>query len=171
MTRRGFRLSLFHCGKCGARYNSLLGHVCKSNRRRGKVRLAPQASRACSSCGKPYANPLTHVCSNRGDFAKRKRAAKRKAAADKRKAETAVRQAKVRARVADVRKKEKAKADSRVKAARTRRKAPAKPRAPRDRHEYQACRDEDCTRLACGAFREGHAQGFADGMQAAEAGG
>jgi hypothetical protein len=163
------KFALFHCGKCGSRYNSLLGHVCKPRRRTGRVRVKPAVRWTCSTCGKP-GRPLTHVCSNRGDFAKRKRAAERARKADKRKAETAARQAKVRARVAEVKTREKAKADKRVAQVRARNKKPARPRAPREQHEYQICRDQDCRRLACQAYREGHANGYADGASAQDGG-
>lgn len=42
-----------------------------------------------------------------------------------------------------------------------RRKTPAS-RAGRPAHPYQACRDEDCERTACEAYKEGYAQGWAD---------
>jgi flagellar biosynthesis/type III secretory pathway protein FliH len=30
-------------------------------------------------------------------------------------------------------------------------------------HRYQACRDRDCERIACAAWREGREEGYTDG--------
>jgi len=32
-----------------------------------------------------------------------------------------------------------------------------------DRHRYQSCRDRDCERAACMAWREGRQEGYEDG--------
>jgi hypothetical protein len=75
------RVALIKCGNCGQRYSNPLAHVCrpKSSRRRGRTRVAPQASFTCPRCGAAYANPLTHTCkSKRGDFRRRKKAAQQR---------------------------------------------------------------------------------------------
>lgn len=75
------RMALIKCGNCGQRYTNPATHTCrpKSTKRRGRTKLAPQLKLAytCPSCGKQAGNPLTHVCkSKRGDFGKRRKAAK-----------------------------------------------------------------------------------------------
>lgn len=35
-----------------------------------------------------------------------------------------------------------------------------------DRHDYRLCRDGDCPRLACEAWREAYQEGYADGVSA-----
>jgi len=135
----------------------------RRRRQRGwrKVRRGPLFT--CGACGKGFSNPLGHVCTNKNDFRKRRRAAARSAAAEKRKARrdatrrrAAERRQRQRertaARLSAVRRAERAKADARVAKARARRK----PRRPgRPVHDYRSCRDEDCGRLTCRAFREG----------------
>ena len=37
-------------------------------------------------------------------------------------------------------------------------------RTPRAAHDYQACRDDDCPRPACLAYREGHDEGYPEGF-------
>jgi hypothetical protein len=36
-------------------------------------------------------------------------------------------------------------------------------------HRYQACRDRDCERTACTAWREAYEEGFAEGFAAGAA--
>jgi hypothetical protein len=36
-----------------------------------------------------------------------------------------------------------------------------------NRHDYWNCRDDDCPRLACRAYKDGYGDGFADGMSVA----
>ncbi len=36
-----------------------------------------------------------------------------------------------------------------------------------NRHDYWSCRDGDCPRLACRAYKDGYGDGFADGMATA----
>ena len=79
--RPRLRMALIKCGNCGQRYSNPLTHVCppRSTKARGKTKLAPQVGLAytCPNCGKQVTNPLTHVCkSKRGDFKRRKKAAK-----------------------------------------------------------------------------------------------
>jgi len=35
-------------------------------------------------------------------------------------------------------------------------------------HDYSTCRDKDCQRVACEAYKSGYDDGFQDGMEAAE---
>ena len=167
------RVGLIRCGSCGQRYSNPLNHVC-SGRRRGRTRVRPTLNLVtrCPSCGKE-GNPLTHTCSNRGDFGQRQRAAKRKTAAAQRKAKRAEQRQRVNERIAAARRAERHRANQRVlrererAAERLKRAKAARPpsRKPgRPRHDYRNCRDHDCQRIACEAYREG----VADGMDAAE---
>lgn len=118
----------------------------------------------CGACGKRHSNPLGHTCSSKGDFGKRKRAAARAAATAERRRKREAHRRRVNDRVAAVRKRERARAGERVrrerqKAAERVRKARAarKParRSARPAHSYQTCRDQDCQRIACEAYRQG----------------
>lgn len=156
-------VGLIRCGRCGQRYSNPLNHVC-TGRRRGRTKVKPKLSLVtrCSSCGKQAS--LTHVCSNRGDFASRQRAAKRKAAAAERKKKRATQRAKVNERIGNARRAERHRANQRVarerersaqrvKLARAKVRPARKPGRPR--HDYRNCRDADCERVACEAYREG----------------
>jgi hypothetical protein len=122
----------------------------KRNVRRKVHQGARRAAVTCGTCGKRYTNPLTHTCTVRTDFAKRKRAAERKAKAarlaekrrERRKAAT-VRRREARARRA-------AAAKARKAAAKTR---PKRPRPPA--HDYQTCTDPECEKYGCLAYRQG----------------
>lgn len=122
----------------------------------------------CGSCGKPYNSPLGHVCGNAGDFGRRKRAAQRASAAAARRAKRAAERQRVSERIAAARKRERdraaarlsatrrrerARADARVAKARAARKPPRRPGRPS--HDWRNCRDHDCQRQACEAYREG----------------
>ena len=37
-------------------------------------------------------------------------------------------------------------------------------------HRYESCRDPDCPRLACRAYKDGYDDGFADGVASMAAG-
>lgn len=81
------KLALFHCGRCGKDFSSLLGHACVVRRpaaRGTTVAVRASVTPLCGACGKPAGNPLTHVCVIRTDFKRRKKAAAKKAAAAKR---------------------------------------------------------------------------------------
>lgn len=127
---------LIHCGKCGKRYSNPLTHTCFVRGRHGKTRVKPKFTVSlgtCGKCGAAYSNPLTHVCK---DFKGRKEAqreAQRKAAAERRKEATA------------------------------KRKEAARAGPPRRVHNYVTCRDPDCERKTCEAFRDGYVDGFEDG--------
>lgn len=133
-----------YCGKCGKRRGLL--HTCVVRRPNGRTRVkAPRVMLvSCPDCGKPYANPLTHTCASRpGDFKRRKAAAERRER--KRKAD----------QLRERRREEQA-----------RRRAQGGP-VPSQRHMPQTCRDQDCRRTACVAYR----QGYEDGREVARAGG
>jgi hypothetical protein len=140
---------------------------------RREVRRRPLFT--CGACGKQYNNPLGHVCGNRGDFGKRKRARQRAEQAEARKQKRAAERQRVSGRIAAARQSERDRAAQRVSATGRRERARAdarvakaraacKParRAGRPAHDYIRCRDHDCQRPACEAYREG----VADGMDA-----
>jgi hypothetical protein len=130
------------------------------------------------ACGKSYSNPLGHVCSSGRDFKRRgathtkstAAAAVREKKAAARAKETAARQAR-RQREDEGRRARRAKETA---AARGRKKAPGSRPARPEHPRYSACRDEDCERTGCVAYREGHEtgralgydEGFPDGVAA-----
>ena len=169
-----FSGALFHCGRCRKRYSNPLGHVCAVRNPRGKVKIKPRASASlakCGTCGKPYSNPLGHVCTVKTDFRKRKASAGRRAAAGEKRAKRAAARAKeVAARRARRERENEARRARRAREDEGRRRRRAKEQAPggraaRDKHDYRNCRDHDCERQACEAYREG----VADGAEKAEA--
>lgn len=93
-----------------------------------------------------------------GDFAARRREQQRQAAAAERKRKADAQRARVNARIAAVRARERQAADKRVAAARRKR---TRPGSSKPTHDYRRCRDADCQRPACGAYQEGFAEGFA----------
>lgn len=111
--------------------------------KRAARRQLRRVSAECQVCHKRYTNPLTHTCVVKTDFGKRKRAGERRAKAEARRAR--------RKAAADRRK---AAAAERRKAARAKRSAPAR-RPSRPQHDYRLCRDQDCERYACVAYRDG----------------
>jgi hypothetical protein len=121
----------------------------------------PKRKPKCAKCGKPRGSALTHVCPGGGDFAARRAREDRRAAAAERRqkereriaAARAARRAKAARRVADTRRRERQKADARA----ARLKAKRKPAGRRSRpsHPYQSCRDRECARPACVAYRDG----------------
>ncbi len=159
-----FKGGLFRCGRCRKSYSSPLGHVCTVRNPKGRMRLKPKASASlatCKTCGKSYSNPLGHVCTVKTDFRKRKAAGTRRAAAEeKRKKAAAERAREVTARRARREKETAARRARRTREDEGRRKRRAKEkapagRAPRQAHDYRKCRDEDCARPVCEAYREG----------------
>ena len=112
----------------------------KRKAKRTAKRAASKATVKCRTCGKRYSNPLTHTCTVRTDYKRRhaaeQRRQKREAAKARRKAAAGRRKA--------------AAADRRQKA-----RGGAGPRPSQPKHDYRLCRDEECTRHACVAFREG----------------
>ena len=133
----------------------------------------------CGTCGKGYSSPLGHACAGGGDFATKARAKKRAdaaaAAREKRKTDRAAARKKEQERVAEVRRHERARARERVAAARRAERAraprgrPGQARPRPQRHDYQNCRDADCQRTACEAYREGFADGTSAGFAAGQA--
>ena len=127
----------------------------------------------CGKCGKGYGNPLGHSCGGGGDFARRRRAQDRAADTAKRRAETAERRAREREKITAVRQRERAKARERVAAARKAEREKAKRKRPAgrsrpERHDYRNCRDAECQRVACEAYREGHGDGWMEGYAAGQ---
>jgi hypothetical protein len=116
--------------------------------KRAARKQARRASVKCGTCGKRYTNPLAHVCKPKSDFKSRTRAAerdrKREAARERRKAAAGRRKAAAAARRA---------------------KAGTARSAPRTAHDYRTCRDGDCARHACAAYRDGYTDGQEDGRQ------
>jgi hypothetical protein len=145
------KLAVATCGRCGKPRGLFHTCVTRIGRRPGRTRVRLTAT--CSKCGKRMGSPLRHVCATKTDFRKRKAKAKRDAATAKRREKRKAAAARKRARVAERRK---------AAAARRRkgRQAPAKPR-----HDYQTCREDDCQRQACQAWREGRKEGFGEGYQ------
>jgi hypothetical protein len=136
-----------YCGKCGKRRG--LVHTCVVRRAGGRTKVkAPKVTLArCPRCGKDYASPLTHVCPSKpGDFKRRKAAAER--AARKRKAEQLREQRRAEA---------------------ARRRAQGGP-AKRTDHHHSTCRDADCRRALCRAYKEGVDHGFDAGREAGRTG-
>lgn len=134
------------CGACG-KPRGLGTHPCspgKRNRRRTRLAV-PRLTWMCVNCQKPRG--LAHTCVTKTDFKARKkrherhrkaaRRAERKKAAAQRRREAARR---------------------RTAAAAARRQATRAARGPRPRpapHDYRTCRDPECPKYGCAAFREG----------------
>ena len=135
---------------------------------RSEVRKRPLFR--CGSCGKQYSNPFGHVCTGGG--LKKQRAAyeRRQAATARREREKAARQVR-RQREEGARKKRRQREDEQRRERRAREKAKArKPRRPgRPAHDYANCRDHDCERTACEAWRDGYAACADDTATAARA--
>jgi len=154
--------------------------------RHPRKRKKRRALFTCGRCGKSYSSPLGHACTGGGDFAKRRRGLQRAGATRQRQAAaaatrqrernkvSAARQAerdKAATRVAAARRAERARADARV--ARAKGGRPPAARRPQATHGYRSCREDDCQRPACEAWREGVAEGreagFEDGFEAGAA--
>lgn len=130
--------------------------------RRTAKRTADRATVKCPTCGKRYSNPLTHTCTVKTDFRKRKAAETRRQATEARRRKAAEKRAAARVR-------KKAAADRRRAATAARRAKSRRKPAPRQRpqqHDYRTCRDDECRRHACVAFKEGYEAGFPDGQAA-----
>lgn len=116
---------------------------------------ARRVSVECPKCRKRYANPLAHTCAVSTDFKRRRAAAAR---AEKHDRERQRRRESAARRRETARARRKAAADRRkAAAAERRRKARAKRPAParKPAHDYRLCRDEECARHACRAYRDG----------------
>jgi hypothetical protein len=59
--------------------------------------------------------------------------------------------------------------DYKRKAAAAKRAKAARPKLQRPQHDYRTCRDADCRRYGCVAFRDGYERGAADAAALAEA--
>jgi len=184
--------SLVTCGRCGKPRG--IRHVCvtkaTSRRRVTRTRFKPSVSLGkCSKCGRPLGNPLTHTCRVRTDWKQRASAAERsrKAAAARQKQDAwktawlARQKAAAARRRAAERARRRAWQDKQREKARSQRAAASKRAASRthdrDRHEPQACGDDNCPRYGCRIWREayyegrrrghdeGHAEGYSNGYE------
>ena len=81
----------------------------------------------CPRCKKPIANPVTHICKTRTSFKRKAAAAKKSRAQDRRRQAASI-----------------------AKVKRARATGPAKAK-----HDYRTCKDADCARVACVAYRDG----------------
>lgn len=120
---------------------------------------ARQVSVKCGTCGKRYTNPLAHACAVSTDFKRRKaaaeRAEKRERQAQRRRDAAARRRETARARRKAAADRRKAAAAERRRKAREKRPAAARRPAARQAHDYRLCRDDECARHACRAYRDG----------------
>ena len=152
---------VLRCGACG-KPRGLGTHLCNPGRRkRRRTTLQNPVTWQCPSCHK--SRGLIHTCAPKSDFKKRKRAAARKRATDERRR----RRKAVRERQAARRRQAAA-----GRRARERARRPTKTRTPRPRppaHDYHVCRDEDCGKYGCTAFRDGVATGTSGGLAAGHA--
>ncbi|MGH3205692.1 MAG: hypothetical protein ACRDP5_27110 [Streptosporangiaceae bacterium] len=121
------------CGRCGKPRR--LRHACVSPSRRKATIKAGWSFGQCPKCRKTITNPLAHDCRPKTGYKRRRRAAQTQEAKDKR-----------------------AQAASTARVKRSRQRGPAKPK-----HDYTTCRDDDCHRTACVAFRTGYHLGHIDG--------
>lgn len=123
------KAALFRCGRCGKPYSNPLAHVCvtRIGRRQRRTTFRPRVTRDCPKCKRPAPNPVTHVCKVRTDFRRKAAAAKKSRAADRRRQAASV-----------------------AKVGRARVGGPGKPK-----HDYRSCKDQDCPRVACVAYRDG----------------
>lgn len=122
----GIKVQIVKCGRCGKPRGVF--HVCvtRMGRRPGRTRIRPRITRDCPKCRRPVTNPLTHVCKTQTSFKRKAAAAKKSRAQDRRRQAASV--AKVgRARAG----------------------------GGKQRHDYRTCKDQDCARVACVAYRDG----------------
>lgn len=123
------------CGRCGKPRG--LAHVCISSSKRKATVRAKWSFGQCPKCRKRVTNPLAHTCRPKSDFKRRRTAAgKQKRSGDK------------------------AQAASIAKIKRSR-----QPGGAKAKHDYQSCRDGDCKRSACVAFKTGYKAGHFDGYE------
>ena len=132
-------VGLVRCGRCGKRYSNPLTHTCvvrMDRKTKPKRSLKPKASVALVTCG-TCGKPYANPLTHVCQV--RTDFKRRLAAGDKRRDAEAKRQA---------------------AAPKKRPKPPARPA-----HNYRACRDPECGRQACQAWREGYADGYQDGLR------
>jgi len=112
----------------------------------------------CGKCGKPFTNPLTHVCTVRKASGKRKVKPSLSV--------TLATCSKCGKPYSNpLTHKCKVKTDFKAR----RKAATAKPKRPP--HNYRTCKDGDCRRQACEAYKEGYDDGEADGSASGYAAG
>ncbi len=137
---------LLKCGTCGKPRG--ITHACvtraTSKRRKTRTKLRPRVTLTCTACRRPRG--LRHDCHPKSDFKARRRKQAAGARRRKRKAVRDRQAARRRQAAADRRARERAR-----KAAA--RKRPPRPRQPQ--HDYATCRDRDCSRHPCLAYRQG----------------
>jgi hypothetical protein len=133
------RLSMGTCGRCGKEIGNPLRHVCVTRahrpKRRGRTRIRPKAS-ASAKCG-TCGKPYANPLTH---VCTVKTDFRRRAAAGKRTAKPGRRRKPPRVAV-------------------------VRPDGSQEHLVPAACRDEDCTRKTCQAYKDG----FAAGVAAAEA--
>lgn len=121
----------------------------------------------CGRCGKSYSNPLTHICTVSANRRRGRTRIRPKASVSVKCGTCGKPYANPLTHVCSV----KGSFRRRSTAARRsqRAAAPKPPRvkvygqAPAKAHPYAACRDDDCERQACVAYKDG----FADGLESA----
>lgn len=111
--------------------------------RPAKAKLRRLTSVKCGRCGKRYTNKLTHTCVIKTDYRKR-------LAAQKRREEAAARRQR---RLEAAARRKAAAAARRQSAVSLGGPIGSRPRPPA--HNYRTCRDADCTRYGCTAYRQG----------------
>jgi hypothetical protein len=112
----------------------------------------------CGRCRRRYSNPFSHVCAGRGKgpskLAPKLSVSTKCPSCGKSYANALTHVCGIKSDF-----KKRSAADTKAKKAAL---VKAKPQ-----HRYSACRDGDCRRIGCEAFRVGYDDGFADGMSAA----
>lgn len=135
----------------------------------------------CGSCGRGHGNPFGHRCTAGGNLKRKRAAAAAKAERDEQRGREreirATERAAAKAKVADVRGVERARAAERIAAAKAKAPRPPAGRGRGPAHDWVLCRDADCERAVCEAYREGvddgreleHQPAYDDGWMAGRA--
>lgn len=113
----------------------------------------------CGQCGKRYSNPLTHVCYNPRGHGPRLQV-KPRIAYDCPKCSRPV--TNPLTHVCSVR------TDFRKRLAEQKRQAKKRPAPKAEQHDYHSCRDQNCQRRMCTAYREGFEDGRTDALEQME---
>ncbi|TDC41111.1 hypothetical protein E1281_37690 [Actinomadura sp. KC345] len=152
------KIQVLKCGTCGKPRG--LTHTCVTRmdrkRKPGKTRLKPRVkvTATCRTCGKPRG--LNHTCQISTDFKKRKAAAARRQAAERKRRQAARRKAAAAARRQNTPSKPRTPAAKPV---------PGKAGAGKAGHDYRTCKDTECRRYACQAWKEAYAEAMAIGLE------
>jgi hypothetical protein len=111
----------------------------------------------CGTCRKDYSNPFGHVCVSRMG---------RAAGRTKLKPSLSARCPKCRKPLGNpLTHTCTTRTDFKRRAAKAKKDAAAAKRKARPAHRYEACRDEDCKRVPCAAWRDGRREGYRDGFE------